>query len=312
LIAGDILALGELEAQATAPPPPKPFVNREIEIEQVAQLLLRNIACARTNVEQRSQSRMTFITCAQMFGAGKTALGVNLLPQLRKRPDLVEVLGAKNPEADIEYLMALQHVLVDLRTANTEDQARAILVRALIGVELGQLNYTVGEHPELRRALALGSMTMSRIVRAFEREFKHCYLVHLDDMGPFATDSLEKMKLFLSEVSEIQDTRPNPTSCVFASSRSPLLYLLGSKMIQSPLLDDWTSPSSAQCIVIDSLKAKHIEELLPPHSNIANAQDVSRILFDRTAGVPRFVVGAVALLRQHSEGTPHFPRSPFS
>jgi hypothetical protein len=303
--------MAELELRTTTSPTTssdRAFVNRESEVRSLGRLLLGNIARGRLASESRSQQRMTLVTSAQMFGAGKTALGVYFLARWGKL--LQDGLGGDDnelPEQDCAHLLGLTHVLVDLRFAETFQRAMELLAASLVAVEHARGSYRLGQHDQLRADLA-SATTMTAVVRAFETEFHRYYLVHFDDLGKFASESVHTLCAFLSDISAMQDTRPTPKSLVFVTSRSPLLYMLGSHLVRSGL-PDWTSPSSANCIVVDSLKPRHIEELilLQPECKEADpktARQVSETIFARTGGIPRFVVGAVDLLKIHASGAP--------
>lgn len=133
-------------------------------------------------------------------------------------------------------------------------------------------------------------------MQAFEVEFGHHYFVQFDDIGDLLfTAGLQGAADLLSDISAIQDNSA-PASLVYVTSRSPLFYLLGADLLESRVLDDWTSPSSVHSVVLDSLNADHILQMMPTHLDPDASRTIAEAIFDRTGGVPRFIVGALDML----------------
>jgi hypothetical protein len=269
------------------------FVNRDHEILQLAGYLLKNIANSRTETFNTSQYRMTVPTSPQMFGAGKTALGVNFLSALRKRQHLLDNLFERFKTIDINHLLKLKHVLVDLRNIETLSDVGAVLFKSVLNVE-GLT--TASEMPANLRGLHSGS-PLFQIVGQCEAHFGCLYFLQFDDVP----ESVSPSKL-LKELHQIHDQRPALTSQVFVSSRSPTLYLLG-------FAKTFTSPSNTAAIVVDSLNEEHVLELLKLRLEMVVSDEfpgmvvsdelkrgVAARIHYLTAGVPRFVVGALDML----------------
>lgn len=123
----------------------RPFVNREREIRELCCCLVRNIELCHSAQDQAVTQRKTLVLSAQMFGAGKTTLGSNLLLQLKTNPEYIleckRFLGNEVRDEAFAHLLNSQYVLVDLRKVRVLAEAHTACIRDLIAVEIAAGNY---------------------------------------------------------------------------------------------------------------------------------------------------------------------------
>jgi len=245
---------------------PLPFQNRNNEISQLATDIVSNfsqLVNRPRTLGAQSQYRLVLATTAQMFGSGKSSLGVNFLSELKKSRfnTCREKLAKDYSKKAVDTLLKLVYVGVDFRMSN---QALQLVNRVRIALLLALLSVCPSEKCEAAinrfNEKPISSFTCSQIIGCFEKMLECRFFVHFDEIDRlFELESrlstrIELLYRFWEEINGIHNRKEG--SALFCSGRSPLLYLMGKgrfSQVSSP------DNSTASCILLDSLKQKHIE-----------------------------------------------------
>jgi hypothetical protein len=283
---------------------PLPFQNRELEIARLATMLLTNFRLVErrgSSTGAESQYRLRIVTAAQMFGSGKSSLGVNVLTELTKtrfdtlRKDLSKTFG----DELVQKLVKLKHIGIDLRHSNQGlsplYRVRDALVRALLRETPHNEKKDASQHFD---GSSRADWNCLAIVEYFEKSLKSSFLLHFDEVDrllPSGASLPESAKTMYEFWTEIHPIHNQGNSALFCSGRSPILYLMGQGRFQWMGL---ASPdqSGAECILLDALKEAHVKAILRAE-NIVIQGASARLITRRTGGVPRFVAHAVRFLQ---------------
>ena len=284
---------------------PLRFVNREIECEKLATILLGNYNKRKkreTTTGAQSQARLTLATSAQMFGSGKSTFGVNFLDRLRTQEEMKQKLAKTYGASAMEWLLGLVYVGVDFRDLNVAlsfiESIRKSLFDALSGkVPQEQL----ASVQEKLKNCKLSTITCSEIVQIIEEATGSSFFLHLDEvsaLGAFVSRNETNVMLLYKMWMEISQIHNTTESELFCSGRSPSLFLLGKGLGQHV---DQRSPEDAECVLLDPLKVEHVKEIFADFFQVNGKEKLIDQVHLLTGGVPRFVAHAIDFFTDRNE-----------
>lgn len=300
-----------------------PFVNREKEIEIVANAFDHNLS---TSTTQLNTNKLQLVVTCQMLGSGKTTLGYRFLEAVKRdQENLKKSIG----QAGITQLLSLKYVLVDFRFTKWPTDKNA-------SEEVWEIHFKLLLARCICNALNPGAEKSNRLAKQVIRTTlledlidtligeKTILFFHFDEIDLWQSHAGDAPRSFYHLWAAIILEIQRLGHVIYCSGRSPYLFLVGKQYFkhrseeQGGLL---TSPEKGEVIhitlppftkeniltLLDHQQIKRNLESFPPRKehmlNIdKKAKDsTAESILKLTAGVPRLVSFAIEYLSLLSE-----------
>lgn len=281
-----------------------PFQNREKEIRMIAEISLNNLKISQQPTIVMSTEKLTLLTAAQMWGSGKSWLGLHF-PKVfgsEENRQLREELKKKYGEKNVNQLQNMIYLLVDFREWATYNNLDEYVKYSLLGSLL--MLYPNDESYWERQSKS--KTDCGQIVQFFSEKYKRLIFVHFDEV-----DLILNVKPEIDKNNQDMCTQRfykfwdlihrilMKGNLLYCSGRSPYLYYLGRGYYHT---DKSSSPGNAYCILLDTLKEDNIEGILQVNPAIPDKsirQQLAKMIYQVTSGVPRFVYYAIMWLKDN-------------
>ncbi|CAE7372202.1 unnamed protein product [Symbiodinium microadriaticum] len=298
-----ILAKGSYEN--TLPDDAMPFVNRTTELFAIIEENIKAIRQLNIPTNLTDYRKMKVCFAAQMFGAGKTMLGRNLVPQLKlAKSDLQAHLKAfldkekaKGEDGrkfaaffiqEVEFFKQATRLYVDLRGISDVAVVSSIVARVA--------NTDMPQQTDVAEGIAKVLMEAAKITQK-------PLFVHFDEIGGFQVTDLRKLRdgvirTWASMNQEAVKGEVMPRIYFYFSGKSVPLLGLGSPH----------SPVGTRWIILDKLHEQHVgvirKELL---SEVECCAEIDGRLCQWTGGAPRLLLYTLRYLYSWKPNlsTPH-------
>jgi len=265
---------------------------------------VENIRISKLPSSFSSQDKPALEVTAQMFGSGKSFLGLNFLTSLKSSQfsNIVNDIRIKYPE-ELKILIACIHIEVDMRSVTVDDNYSSLKV-SLVGSILSSLPNTKAvqtfKNWILNQNLSLSFKMLFNQLEVITGYKIFLQLDDIDGMWKNVSESEQVKKYYHLRTNVLDDIIRTGTS-VYITGRSSILYSIGRGLYRKKNL---YSPTLCFQRILDPLEITHIHQLLKNNKKLCdlpNLEEKAEVIKKRTAGIPRFIEHAISIL----EDNPH-------
>lgn len=258
----------------------------------MASLFICNYIVLKVLGSSQNTYKLYLISTAQMWGSGKTWLGKYFLNQLNTisleeiNNNVLEYLPivANQSQLVIEGYNALKqarYVYINLKFIRMNNLVMLIF-RSLLGVDSSLAQTAINE-------LNMKELDLSDILSWFSKKLNCAhFFFHFDEI-----DSIFGANVSTEPLYEIWNNALHPLILsghfVYCSGRTSLLLSIG-------MTGTRNSPGKNRCLLLDTLKEHHIDEILHEmfdqrfwNIDSESRRNLAKSIFNLTAGVPRLV-----------------------